>query len=236
MMKIPLQILLLLISAIAPAFVTSNLSIAASEKRSETPKTQSDSKTKPGGGLDPSNTSCKQTNQPLTALTPRQNPRSTASDRPTFWFYIPYAAEDIKKGEFVLLSQDEKNSIYETDFQLPKTPGIVSISLPSSPEYALTQGNSYRWYLRIYCQNSTRNRADLVVDGWINRVAATAETDRSIQAAAPDIWYDSLTRLGNLLLASPQDEKLRNDWHKLLEFIGEKELAKQPLAGPVVVD
>ncbi|MGB8688008.1 MAG: DUF928 domain-containing protein, partial [Microcoleus sp.] len=79
-------------------------------------------------------------------------------------------------------------------------------------------------------------RADLVVDGWVNRVAVTAETERLIDAAAPDIWYDSLTRLGNLLLASPQDETLKRDWNKLLEFIGEKELAKEPLAGPVLVN
>lgn len=230
MYQIRLQLLLVLILAICSAWAIANSAISA------TPQTPPPPRTRPGGGLDTSNSFCKQTNQPLTALIPPLTPGSTTSDRPTLWFYIPYAAEDIKKGEFVLLSQDEKNLIYETDFQLPKTPGIVSISLPSSPEYALIEGKSYRWYLRIYCKNSTRTRADLVVDGWINRVAVTAETERSIKAAAPDIWYDSLTRLGNLLLASPQDEKLRNEWQKLLDFIGEKELAKQPLAGAVVVD
>lgn len=211
-----------------------NTKPAAGSKVSTTTNTPPDSNTRPGGGLDPSK-SCKSTNKILSLLVPSQNPVFTTSAHPTFWFYIPYAAEDIKKGEFVLLTQDEKTLIYKTSFQPPKTPGIVNISLPTSPNYALQTEQSYRWYLRIYCQNNTNDRADLAPHGGLKRVAATAETERLINAAAPDIWYDSLTRLGNLLLASPADEKLKSDWNKLLESIGEKELSQEPLAGPVVI-
>ncbi|MEO6862605.1 MAG: DUF928 domain-containing protein [Microcoleus sp.] len=204
-------------------------------KVSQTPNTPPDSNTKPGGGLDPSK-SCKRINKVLTLLTPRINPVFTTSSHPTFWFYIPYASEDIKKGEFVLVTQDEKTLVYKASFQLPKTPGIVNITLPASPNYTLTERQSYHWYLKIYCQTNTNNRADLVTDGWVQRVAATPETERLINAGAPNIWYDSLTRLGNLLLASPTEEKVRSDWNKLLESIGEKELIQEPLAGPVVVN
>ncbi|MCC3409115.1 MAG: DUF928 domain-containing protein [Microcoleus sp. PH2017_10_PVI_O_A] len=212
-----------------------NTKPGAGSKVSKTPSTPPDSNTKPGGGLDPYK-SCKRTNKLLTFLAPRQNHRVTTSPYPTFWFYIPYGAEDIKNGEFVLVTQDEKTLIYKASFQLPKTPGIVNISLPESANYALNEGKFYHWYLRIYCQTNTNNRADLAVDGWVQKVAATAETERLINAGAPDIWYDSLTRLGNLLLASPTDKKLRRDWNKLLESIGEKELSQEPLAGPVVVN
>ncbi|MBE9096498.1 DUF928 domain-containing protein [Tychonema sp. LEGE 07203] len=230
MYQVRWYLLCVLIWAIGSASAIANSPI----KVSTTTKTNPPSNTKPGGGLDPTNLSCKKTDRPLTALSPRNNFRSTTSEHPTFWFYIPYSPEDIKKGEFVLLTFDEKTLIYETAFEPPKTPGIVSISLPPSPEYALEEGKSYRWYLRLYCKNSRRSGSDLAVDGWLNRVAATAETERSIDAGAPDIWYDSLTRLGNLLLVSP-DEKSRNDWNKLLESIGEKELAKEQLVGPVVL-
>ena len=211
-----------------------NTKPAAGSKVSKTPNTPPDSNTKPGGGLDPSK-SCKSTSKVLTFLAPQKNPRLTTSPHPTFWFYVPYAAEDIKKGEFVLVTQDEKTLVYKASFQLPKTPGIVNISLPTSANNALAEGQSYHWYLRIYCQTNTNDRADLVTDGWVQRVAATPETERLINAGAPDIWYDSLTRLGNLLLASPTDANLRSDWNKLLEFIGEKELGQEPLSGPVVL-
>ncbi|MEG4322560.1 MULTISPECIES: DUF928 domain-containing protein [unclassified Microcoleus] len=212
-----------------------NTKPGAGSKVSKTPNTPPDSNTKPGGGLDPSK-SCKSTSKVLTLLIPNKNDRLTTSAHPTFWFYIPYAPEDLKRGEFVLVTQDEKTLIYETSFQLPKTPGIVNISLPASPNYALTEGQSYHWYLRIYCRENTNDRADLAVEGWVQRVAATPETDRLSNTGAPDIWYDSLTRLGNLLLASPTDAKLRSDWNKLLEFIGEQELSQEPLAGSVVVN
>ncbi|MEG4800299.1 DUF928 domain-containing protein [Microcoleus sp. ARI1-B5] len=212
-----------------------NTKPGAGSKVSKTPNTPPDSNTKPGGGLDPSK-SCKSTSKVLTLLIPNKNDRLTTSAHPTFWFYIPYAAEDIKRGEFVLVTQDEKTLIYETSFQLPKTPGIVNISLPASGNYALAEGNFYHWYVRIYCRENTNDRADLAVEGWVQRVAATPETDRLSNTGAPDIWYDSLTHLGNLLLASPTDEKLRRDWNKLLEFIGEQELSQEPLAGPVVVN
>lgn len=204
------------------------------EQISKTTQTPPDPNTTPGGGLDPSNSSCKKTKQPLTALIPQNNLGLTTSARPTFWFYIPYIREDIKRGEFAILTLDEKTVIYEKTFQLSETPGIVSISVPLSSESALEENKVYRWFLRIYCHKSRNYRADLVVDGSVKRVPITAETERSINAASPDIWYDSLTRLGDLLSTSPQDEKLKNDWNKLLESIGRKELINEPLVGPVV--
>ncbi|MEG3895279.1 MULTISPECIES: DUF928 domain-containing protein [unclassified Microcoleus] len=234
MYKMQLQLVLALIWAIESGLPIVNWTYSPIQQQiSKTPQTPPDPNTTPGGGLDPSNSSCKKTKQPLTALIPQKNLGLTTSARPTFWFYIPYVREDIQRGGFVLVNQDEKTVIYDTIFQLPQTPGIVSISIPLSSESALEESKTYRWFLKIYCNKRT-NRADLVVDGSVKRVEMTAETERLINAASPDIWYDSLTRLGDLLLTSPQDEKLKNDWNKLLESIGRKELSKEPLVGPVV--
>ena len=242
MYKMQLQLVLALIWAMAYAplrydsapLAIANWTHSPVQPISKTTETPPDPNTTPGGGLDPSNSSCKKTKQPLTALIPHENPGLTTAARPTFWFYIPYIREDIKRGEFVLLTLDEKTVIYETNFQLSQTPGIVSISIPSSSESALEESKTYRWFLRIYCNKSRKSHADLVVDGSIKRVAVTAETERLINAASPDIWYDSLTRLGDVLSTSPQDEKSKSDWNKLLESIGRKELSEEPLVGPVI--
>ena len=244
MYKMQLQLVLALIWAMAYAplrydsapLAIANWTHSPVQQISKTTETPPDPNTTPGGGLDPSNSSCKKTKQPLTALIPQKNLGLTTAARPTFWFYIPYIREDIKRGEFVLLTQDEKTVIYETSFQLSQTPGIVSISIPLSSEYALEESKIYRWLLRIYCNKSRNSHADLVVDGSIKRVAMTAERERSIDAASPDIWYDSLTRLGDVLSTSPQDEKFKNDWNKLLESIGRKELSKEPLVGSVLIN
>ena len=244
MYKMQLQLVLALIWAMAYAplrydsapLAIANWTHSPVQQISKTTETPPDPNTTPGGGLDPSNSSCKKTKQPLTALIPPKNLGLTTTARPTFWFYIPYIREDIKRGEFVILTQDEKTVIYETNFQLSQIPGVVSITVPLSSKLGLEESKTYRWFLRIYCTKSRTDRADLIVDGSVKRVAMTPETERSIDAASPDIWYDSLTRLGDVLSTSPQDEKFKNDWNKLLESIGRKELSKEPLVGSVLIN
>jgi hypothetical protein len=194
-----------------------------------------DNQTKPGGGLNPSNPSCKTTSKPLTALIPVKNPVLTTREHPTFLFYVPYASDDVRFGEFSLLvGPEEKTRLYKTRFTLPQTPGIVSITLPSAPEYALEEGQYYHWYFKLYCQTNTSSQPSVDVNGWVQRVALTPERERQINAATPDVWYDASANLAESLRASPQDARLRNDWLNLLKSIGSEDLAQEPLVGPVI--
>jgi hypothetical protein len=150
-------------------------------------------------------------------------------------FYVPYASDDVRFGEFSLLvGPEEKQKLYKTRFTLPQTPGIVSITLPSAPEYALEEGQYYHWYFTLYCQSNTSSQPDVDVNGWVQRVALTPERDRQINAATPDVWYDASANLAQSLRASPQDAKLKNDWLNLLKSIGLEDLAQEPLVGPVI--
>lgn len=192
-----------------------------------------DNRRVPGGGLDPTNPFCKKTNKSLTAFVPTKNPVLTTSEHPTFWFYVPYAPENINSGEFSLVTQDGKQRIYRASIKLPRVPGIVSISLPPSSEYALKEGEFYRWYLKLNCEPYTRSQPDLVVSGWVQRVALTPERQRQINTLTSDIWYDALTNLANRRLASPQDEALKNEWIRLLESAQLENFAQEPLVGAV---
>lgn len=185
---------------------------------------------RPSGELNP-NDSCRRTSKPLTALIPKDKPGLTTSGQPTFWFYVPYTTEEIRSVEFSLLTENDKKLIYEAEFKLPKTPGIISISLPS--QYTLEEGKYYHWYLEIYCQKNTSSKPSLDVNGWIERVPLTPDRHRQIEAANPDIWYDSLTFLGNRRLTSPQDEKLKDEWRNLLRSVGWEDLTEEPLVGSV---
>jgi hypothetical protein len=73
----------------------------------------------------------------------------------------------------------------------------------------------------------------LEIYGFIQRVALTPERERQINAGMPDVWYDALTRLANLYIASPQDAALKNDWARLLKSAGLEELAQERLVGSV---
>jgi hypothetical protein len=194
-----------------------------------------DNQTKPGGGLVPSKPSCKSTSKPLTALIPVKNPVLTTREHPTFLFYVPDASDDVRFGEFSLfVVGPERTPLYKTRFTLPQTPGIASITLPSKPEYALEEGKFYHWYFELYCQTNTSSQPNLDVNGWVQRVALTRKRERQINAATPDVWYDSSANLAESLRASPQDAKLRNDWLNLLKSIGSEDLAQEQLVGSVV--
>lgn len=190
--------------------------------------------TRPGGGLgshDP--LLCNSLNQSIRALLPVANPVLTTTDSPTFLFYVPFAAEQVKFGEFTLLTwPGEQQRLYQVRFTLPKTPGIVSVKL--SPQPVLQQGKSYRWYFQLYCRNGAGTQPDLTVNGMVQRVALTAERERQIRAARPDIWYDALAQVAAQLQSSPQNSKLRLDWQSLLQTIDAGDFVQEPLVGSVI--
>ena len=200
------------------------------------PRTPPINQTRPGGGLNSFNSSCKSTSKPLRALIPVKNPVLTTSEHPTFLFYVPYGADEVRFGEFSLLIwPEEKTRIYKTRFTLPQTPGIVSVTLPSVPKHALKEGKFYHWYFKLYCKENTTSQPDLEVNGWVQRVTLTPQSVRQTNtAAAPEIWYDSAANLAENLRTSPQDATLRNKWVNLLQWINSEDLAQEPLVGSVI--
>jgi hypothetical protein len=189
----------------------------------------------PGGDLDPLSRNCKKTSQPLTVLVPANSQGTITSERLTLWFYVPYAPEDITSAEFLVNNRDEKEYVYKTQFTLPKTPGIVSISVPLSANTSLETGKYYHWYLTLKCKGSTINTPDLEVDGWVQRILPKPSTTNQIDTPAPEGWYDAVNNLANRLIASPQDTKLKQEWTDLLKSVGLQNLAQEPLIGSVQI-
>lgn len=200
----------------------------AARKRPAPPRRLPPNRVKPGGGLDTAKQSCQNSTQSLVALVPVENPVLTTSAHPTLLFYVSDAAADIREGTFSVFTEDDKTRVYETSFKVPKAPGFISIRLPESPNYQLQEGQSYQWYLKLYCQGNQNSSADLYVNGWIQRVELTPDRQRAIDAIAPDIWYDSVATLAQRLQTTPQDPTLQQQWRNLLKSIGFENLATQP--------
>jgi len=183
---------------------------------------------------------CPPVEVPVTALIPNKNPGLTVEEHPTFWFFVPYQFSKISKGEFVL--QDEANNdVYRTSFSLLRTPGIVSLSVPST--VTLEVNKSYQWYFKIYCsqQNLTN---PVFVRGWVEREALKPDFERLLQAANDKrsriaiyaqngIWYSALTELAKLRFAEPKNTVFINDWANLLRDVGLENLAQEPIVGEV---
>lgn len=164
----------------------------------------------------------------LAALVPKTGWGLTTAKQPTFWFYVPYSSSLF--GEFVLMDEADQ-TVYQTPFTLGGTPGIVSLSLPSTVE-GLEIGKRYHWYFNIYCQPE---QPPFFVDGWIERVELKPEIKTQLENATPKervtlyaengIWYEALTTSAELRRADPQNA----EWTTLLQTVGWENIASEPI-------
>lgn len=190
----------------------------------------------------------KQEKPPLTTLVGSNNLELTVSDRPTFWVYIPYTQQEAPTGEFTL--QDGDNNVYRTRFEMPATPGIVSITLPANQK-PLEVGKTYIWYFEINCPR--REAGDRVTPGFVTgvvrRVAPSAALNNALNAAKNplqriaayaqhSIWYDTLTELARLRSNPAQNPGIEGIWSEVLSDrnIGLENIAKESLAGNITTN
>jgi len=154
---------------------------------------------------------------------------TTVEERPTFWFYVPYApTEGLNTAKFVLLDAD-KNPVFSQPIfiSLAGTPGITSFRFPEP--YSLEVDKLYNWYFSIVCdaEKPSRNPG---VRGWVQRVAASPELVADLNQAAPTqkyiayaengIWFEMVTDLAENLNRAPTSATLQTDWMAILEELG----------------
>lgn len=182
---------------------------------------------------------CVLTQPTLTAMIPSQNFGATVEEYPTFFWYVPQT--NATTAEFVLL--DGNRTVYETTIDLPKTPGILRLNLPTDGSVPpLTIGKDYQWYFSIICNADDRS-GDLLTRGWIQRQTKTSALatklsqatviDRSTIYAQAGIWYDAMKTLADLRQSQSsagmqQSQLLSDRWHSLLESVGLEDFADQP--------
>ena len=165
--------------------------------------------------------------QKLTALVPSNGWGLTISDRPTFWFYVAYSRQ--LPGKFVL--QDEaQRTIYQTPLTVTGTPGVVSVSLPSTAA-PLEIGKRYHWSFNIYCPSE---EVPVYVEGLIQRVEPNPTLSSQLENANQQqrvalyadkgFWYDALTASAELHRTNPNDA----NWTALLKDVGLDAIATEP--------
>lgn len=215
---------------------------------------------KPPDGLSPvsgrrsgmgSRNDCPAVETPLTALVPFQervaNNKAntsisadvwglTTSERPTFWFYVPYSN---MSAEFVLQDSEENEIYKQQNIALTAKSGVIGISLPSTVA-SLQVGKTYRWFLKVRCDQQQKTSVPIYVEGDIQRVKLNPGLEQQLQStsnprqkiaiyAANGIWFDALTNLGKLRLANPNDASLVADWQSLLRSGGLDNIVDFPL-------
>ncbi|NMF66123.1 DUF928 domain-containing protein [Brasilonema octagenarum] len=161
----------------------------------------------------------------------------TTSERPTFWFYVPYT-QDLTVGAEFILQDNAGNEIYKNAIALPPKPSVIPVSLPSNA--SLEVGKIYRWYLKVRCNQQQTASVPIYVEGDIQRVnldsrvvqqleAATDPGQKATIYAANGIWFDSLTILAQERQKNPNDASVAEDWQSLLRSVNLDNVATAPL-------
>jgi Domain of Unknown Function (DUF928) len=177
--------------------------------------------------------------QPLTAIVPSEYEANseyvwglTASARPAFWFYTPYAEPSGMPAEFILLD-DEGNNVYQNTFLLT-TPGMIQVQLPETVA-PLEPNKMYRWALQVFCheQNS------VWTSGGIQRVVLDDTLSTQIEQASAleqaslytvnGIWFDALGTLIALKQAEPENSQISASWENLMRSVGLESIASEPI-------
>ena len=183
-----------------------------------------------GGGTRSDDETCltnEDSEPPLATLMPnRENKAKTATDTLTFYTYIPTTTAT--QGEFVLVDADQ-NEVYDTQFQLPTTPGIITLTIPTT--VALQPGN-YTWSLMVICDSRYRNR-DKYVQGSIEYLGSMPELERTIQRksaleqaqlyAKSSLWFETLDVVAQIKAENPQE------WQGLLQSVGLEMFVEIPI-------
>ena len=92
--------------------------------------------------------SCQGKQQSITSLTGNEIKELTVSNYPSFWFYVPYTADEIGYLEFVLEDSRAEKIVYQTRIHLSQEAGVMEVALPNESQYALEQDKNYTWYLK----------------------------------------------------------------------------------------
>jgi Domain of Unknown Function (DUF928) len=176
--------------------------------------------------------------KPLTAIVPISTSGKsrvvwglTTSERPTFWFYVPYSTS-ATFAEFVLEDATENQTKYK--IPLKNTPGVVNFKLPDTST-PLAVDKQYRWYFNIYCKEN--NGILGYVEGNVQRKllspALKTQLEKATQRqkvaiyASNGIWHEAITTLAQQLVQ--QRSTLKADWASLLQSIGLENLASEAI-------
>ena len=173
----------------------------------------------------------------LMALLPQNFYGTTLAERPTILVYLPASTAN----EAVFSLKDEAgNTLHQMTLPVAAASGVMAIKLPATAP-ALTIGKNYQWFLALKVDGRL-NPSTPYVDGWVQRIAASAELTAALNQ--PDVlkqakllgsmgvWYDCVATLATLRTATGPETVAKN-WAELLDSVGLNEIAQAPILASI---
>lgn len=164
-----------------------------------------------------------------TAVIPEASSLITASERPTVWLYLPYAAPNAVRLKFELWDKETQERLEETlVYQLNGSPKFVRFQLPS-----LVANKSYEWSFLEVCDDNGTSKKKLLFYGEIERIPVDRPLpplpDSLSDYRERELWLDALNGIAELRM----NNRDQPAWSQLLEEIDLDEIASAPFADSV---
>lgn len=170
----------------------------------------------------------------LMALMPQEFYGTTLSERPSILVYMP---ESNAEEAIFSLKNDAGDLVYQTTLPLSGDAGVVRVQLPETIA-PLEVGKNYQWLMALKI-DSRLTPSTPYVDGWVQRIARTAETDKILKLSSPiaqaealasaGIWYDCSAILAAQLEAQPENATVQKHWQDLLASVGLQSVTTAPM-------
>ncbi len=155
-------------------------------------------------------------NDQVIALLPSSQYGLTSKSHPE----ILVATTSVDTTDQALFSmQSADGYYYETYIELPDTPGIINIALPSEAP-ALDVNQLYQWSLVLMCNNQLRPDSP-AIQGWIqtqpiNSNITTPSIEQAIEYREAHLWYDMVALLAELRRQEPTNQAVYEAWQGVL--------------------
>lgn len=164
------------------------------------------------------------------------NREYTLSAYPIFWFHIPQSLENVAQINFSLTDLASGKEVYRRGVEVPEKAGIMGISLPKHPQYALSAGVNYSWHLEIDCAQSD-GESVFALEGWLQRLPVDQNVQAKLATVAQNnqytfylqhnLLYDALSNLAQRRMVEPKNADLAIAWQQFLSELGWQDLVKQ---------
>lgn len=163
----------------------------------------------------------------LTALLPDSDYGLTSKTHPEI--LVVTSANMPRQALFSI--QSANDYYYETYIELPDTPGIISVALPSDAP-VLAANELYQWSLILMCNNQLRPDSP-AVQGWIEIQPTNSINPPSVEQAIEyrdaHLWYDMISLLADLRVKEPTDQTVYEAWQAVLAGIDLASAVDEPI-------
>ncbi|NEO87941.1 MAG: DUF928 domain-containing protein [Spirulina sp. SIO3F2] len=129
-----------------------------------------------------------QAEPPLTPLVPQNNIILTQQERVNLYVYVPPTIVN-KTAVLEIVDLNSQETVFMEFFEFESTETITRLVLPNTITFETTHPSDQRYQWRLYAYFAQHSTAQLLTEGWINRVEPSQESSSVLWHENLELWF-----------------------------------------------